>query len=62
MACIPYTLAWILICFATNVWLIYLARAMVGIGSALFTTTVYNVEVPTRELRGSLVTFETVLK
>ena len=62
LACLPYLLSWILLYQASSIWWIYSSRILVGIGHALITTTVYTVEVASKDLRGSLSLFEAALR
>lgn len=61
-ACFPYVLGWLLAAIATNVYYLYLSRIFVGVGHALLTTTVYTVEIASKEMRGTYSVFESVLR
>ena len=63
VACLPYLAAWIITSFSSNaLWMLYLARILVGASHALVTTTVYTVEVTAKELRATLSLWESVLR
>ncbi|TRY81048.1 hypothetical protein TCAL_10367 [Tigriopus californicus] len=61
-ACVPYLLGWIMVVMATNVECLYISRVLVGISHALITTTVYTVEITSREMRGTLSLWESVVR
>ena len=64
-ACIPYCLAWIATYFAhftSNVTGLYVSRILVGLGHALVATTVYTVEISSRDLRATNSLLEAVLR
>ena len=61
-ACLPYIAAWCFSYFATSVWWFYVSRLLVGVSHALIITTVYTVEVASRDLRGTLSQLEAVLR
>ena len=60
--CLPYFLGWLLTALSTSVDYIYSARLLVGIGHAVVSTTVYTVEVTTKEFRGTFSVLESVLR
>jgi predicted MFS family arabinose efflux permease len=60
--CLPYTLGWLFAATARSVSLLYISRLLVGIGHAVITTTVYTVEVASKEMRGSYSLYEAVLR
>ena len=60
VACLPYTLAWISTYFATKVMTLYISRLLVGISHALVSTTVYTIEVSSRDMRGTFSLLEAV--
>ena len=62
VACLPYFLAWISTYFATKVLWIYISRLLVGISHALVTTTIYTIEVSSRDMRGTFSLLEAVLR
>ena len=41
---------------------LYLARLLVGVSTAIITTTVYTVEVSSKDMRGSFSLIESVLR
>ena len=47
VACVPYIIAWILVCFASNIWYIYISRLLVGLSHAFILTSIYAVEIST---------------
>lgn len=51
--CIPYLVSWLLTAFATNYYMIYAARILVGVSYAIISTSVYTVEVTSTEMRAS---------
>ncbi|XP_046466301.1 facilitated trehalose transporter Tret1-2 homolog isoform X1 [Neodiprion pinetum] len=55
---VPKILAWILIAFAPNYWVLYLARFLAGIGSGitLTVTPIYIGEVADKKMRGPMST------
>ena len=61
-ACFPYITAWLFMYFATSVWWILGARILVGVSHALITTTVYNIEIASKDLRGTLSLIEAVVR
>lgn len=61
-ACVPYLLGWIMVGLASNVEYLYISRVLVGISHALITTTVYTVEITSREMRGTLSLWESVIR
>ena len=60
LTCVPYAIGWIIACFASNVWLIYLSRLFVGASHAMLTTSIYAIEITTTEMRAALNFFEGV--
>jgi len=62
ICCIPYTIGWILTAFAKNVAYLYAARLFVGVSTAIITTTVYTVEVSSKDMRGTFTLIESVLR
>ena len=60
--CLPYTAGWLCAAIATSSPYLYLSRLLVGIGHAVITTTVYTVEVTSKEMRGSYSLLEAVLR
>ena len=61
-SCFPYVLAWITCAQATGVHQLYLSRVLVGFSHALVTTTVYPVEIASKEMRGTFSLWESVLR
>jgi len=61
-SCLPYTLAWIATAVATGAWELYLSRVLVGVSHAIISTTVYTVEVTSKEMRGTFSMMESVLR
>lgn len=61
---IPLFLGWILILFAKEVWHIYLARCLGGLGTAFgnIAVSVYIGEIADKEIRGKLCTTYSLLK
>lgn len=59
VSCFPYLVAWLLTGFAPKSldW-IFVSRAVVGVSHAMVTTTVYTVEVASKDLRGTLSLWE----
>ena len=53
VACIPNIVAWILVSFATNVWYVYISRLLVGLSNALLTTSIYAIEISTKDMRAT---------
>ena len=58
IACIPYILGWIITIWASSVWLVYLSRLIVGASHALLTTSVYAVEITSKDMRARMSFFE----
>jgi len=54
LSCLPYLLGWLMTIFSFNYKMLYVARTLVGIGTALLSTSIYSVEVLSIELRGPL--------
>jgi MFS family permease len=61
-ACFPYMFGWLAASLATSVNYLYISRLLVGISHALLTTTVYTVEISSREMRGTYSLLESVLR
>jgi len=61
-SCIPYTVGWIVAALAGNAYHLYVSRIFVGISHAIISTTVYTIEITSREMRGSLSILESVLR
>ena len=55
MACIPISLAWILMAYADNIYTIYASRMLTGLGNGILPSSVYIVEVVAASRRGSVV-------
>ena len=62
LACFPYVFAWLFTYFATSVLWIYISRLLVGISHALVTTTVYTIEISSKDMRGTFSLLEAVLR
>ena len=61
-ACVPYTFAWLVAALSTSAAHLYISRILVGISHALLATTVYTVEVASKEMRGTFSVMEAVLR
>ena len=61
-ACLPYAGGWIVAAFGTSVYHLYASRLLVGISAALLATTVYTVEVASKEMRGTFSVMEAVMR
>jgi len=61
-SCLPYTLGWITAAAARNVYHLYISRILVGISHAILSTTVYTVEMSSRNMRGTFSMLESVLR
>ena len=61
-ACFPYSLAWLTVFLSTSVYHLYFSRLLVGVSHALLTTTVYTVEISSKEMRGTYSLLESVLR
>ncbi len=62
LGCFPYILGWLFAGMASSVSYLYISRLLVGVGHAVITTTVYTVEVASKEMRGSYSLLEAVLR
>jgi len=62
ICCLPYFISWLLTSLATDHYLLYAARVLVGVSHALLSTTVYNIEVSSNEMRGTCSVLESVLR
>jgi len=62
LGCLPYILGWLCAAFATSMTYLYVSRLLVGVGHAIITTTVYTVEVASKDMRGSYSLLEAVLR
>lgn len=65
VTCLPYFLGWVCAVLSglfKNLILLYLSRLLVGAGHGLLTTTIYTVEIVSRDLRGSFSVFEGVTR
>ena len=60
LTCVPYIIGWITASFSMNVWLIYLSRLFVGASHAMLTTSIYAIEITTKETRAAFTFFEGV--
>ena len=61
-ACFPYALGWVVAAVAVSAEYLYLSRILVGVSNALLATTVYTVEVASKEMRGTYSLLEAVLR
>merc|ERR1712218_717067 len=61
-ACLPYASGWLVAAFSTSVEYLYISRILVGISAALLATTVYTVEIASKEMRGTFSVMEAVLR
>ena len=61
-ACLPYSLGWLTVTLSTSVYHLYFSRILVGISHGLLTTTVYTVEISSKEMRGTYSLLESVLR
>ena len=61
-ACLPYIAGWIVAAVSSSAPHLYFSRILVGISHALLTTTVYTVEVASKEMRGTYSLMESVLR
>ena len=61
-ACLPYTFGWLVAALSTSAAHLYISRILVGISHALLATTVYTVEVASKEMRGTFSVMEAVLR
>ena len=62
LACLPYSLGWLTAAGATTVEHLYLSRLLTGVSHALLTTTIYTVEIASRDMRGTFCLMESVLR
>ena len=53
-------IGWIFAIFAENIWMIYLSRLFVGASHAMLTTSIYAIEITSKEMRASCSFFEGV--
>jgi len=61
-ACFPYTAGWIVAATADSAHYLYFSRILVGVSNALLTTTVYTVEIASKDMRGTYSLLESVLR
>ena len=62
LACLPYIGGWLVAAFSTSAEMLYVSRIIVGISAALLATTVYTVEIASKEMRGTFSIMEAVLR
>lgn len=62
VTCIPYCCGWISTACATSVTLLYASRLCMGCSNALLSTTVYTIEVSSKDMRGTYSLLEAVLR
>ncbi len=60
--CVPYGIAWAIVSMGESVYFIYASRILVGISHALVTTTVFTVEISSRDVRATFSLMEAVLR
>jgi len=60
--CIPYSAGWMVAAMARDAYHLYISRILVSISHAIITTTVYTIEITSKELRGSLSVLESVIR
>lgn len=58
----PYIIAWALAAAAHSVSFLYISRVLVGVGHAMVTTTIYTVEIASRDMRATFSLWESVLR
>ena len=58
LTCIPYIIGWVIAILSSNVASLYLSRLAVGASHALLTTSVYSIEITTKEMRATFSFFE----
>jgi len=61
-SCLPYTLGWVVAAMARGPTELYASRVLVGVSHAIISTTVYTVEVSSKEMRGTFSMMESVLR
>ncbi len=61
-SCFPYFAGWLICSRATAVGHLYVSRVLVGVSHALVTTSVYLVEIASKEMRGTFSLWESVLR
>jgi len=61
-SCLPYTAGWITAAVATHAHHLYVSRVLVSISHAFICTTVYTIEISSKELRGSFSVLESVVR
>ena len=61
-ACLPYTFGWLVAALSTSAAHLYISRILVGVSHALLATTVYTVEIASKEMRGTFSVMEAVLR
>ena len=61
-ACLPYTIGWLVAAVSTSATHLYISRILVGVSHALLATTVYTVEIASKEMRGTYSLWEAVLR
>jgi len=61
-SCLPYTLGWIVAAMARGAEELYTSRVLVGVSHAIISTTVYTVEISSKDMRGTFSMFESVLR
>jgi len=61
-SCLPYTLGWVVAASARGAQELYASRVLVGVSHAIISTTVYTVEISSKDMRGTFSMFESVLR
>lgn len=61
-SCLPYTLGWVVAATARGAQELYASRVLVGVSHAIISTTVYTVEISSKDMRGTFSMFESVLR
>jgi len=61
-SCLPYTLGWVVTAMARGAEELYASRVLVGVSHAIISTTVYTVEISSKDMRGTFSMFESVLR
>jgi len=61
-SCIPYTIGWLAAALATCANHLYVSRIFVSVSHAFICTTVYTIEISSKELRGSFSVLESVVR
>jgi len=62
LACLPYILGWVAASLASNHYILYLSRILVGVSNGIVSTSIFTVEICSPELRGTFSMLESVLR